>query len=89
MKQEDIIDPDKQIAIDKLKIQLDYATDAFNKQKSVVDQLQKEYDYLRDAQARLANEQDWTRYNKTTASLEQVSNALKEVYDEYEEIKEA
>lgn len=76
VKQGDIIDPDKQIAIDKLKIQLDYATDAFNKQKSVVDKLQQEYDYLRDAQARLANEQDWTRYNKTTAALEQVSDAL-------------
>lgn len=75
-KQEDIIDPDQQIAIDKLQMQLNSATSAFNEQKSVVDQLQQEYDYLRDAQARLADEQDWGRYNKTTEALEQVSGAL-------------
>ena len=76
VKQEDIVDSDQQIAIDKLKMQLNSATAAFNEQKSAVDQLQQEYDYLRDSQARLANEQDWARYNKTTAALGQVSDAL-------------
>lgn len=75
-KQKDIVDSDQQIAVDKLKIQLNSATAAFNEQKSVVDQLRQEYYYLRDAQAMLANEKDRTRYNKTTAALEQVSDAL-------------
>lgn len=76
ISKQEYIDPDQQIAIDKLQMQLNSATSAFNEQKSVVDQLQQEYDYLSDAQARLADEQDWGRYNKTTEALEQVSGAL-------------
>lgn len=74
----DIIDPEEQLAIDKLQNQIDAATIAYNQQSAVVEELRQEYEYLADAQARLSAEGDEERLNRTTDALQQTSDALNE-----------